>query len=330
MDSLTQLTLGGAVLGAIAGRKYGRKAMLAGAIIGTLPDLDVFIPYGDDLSNMIEHRGFSHSLIMMTLFAPFLTWMFSKIKWFDFDGRDKQLHIAVWLALVTHILLDAMTIYGTQLLWPLTKYPFGVGSVFIIDPLYTVPLLIACGVFLWTKRVCVIRIGLLVSTAYLVWSVAVQSYVTNIAKQSLDGQEYTQMISLPTPFNTFLWRVLVMDNKGYQVGYYSIFDTHQDIAFQKFDNETVLPDSYDVQRLIGFTKGYYGLVGVDDKMIMQDLRMGLEPNQYVFQYVVATVMEGKVHIVPNARYRVPRNIEGRLEKIWNRIWNEDASVHVEE
>ena len=50
--------------------------------------------------------------------------------------------LAMALALVTHPLLDAMTVYGTQLLLPFTHTPYAVGSVFIIDPLYTLPLLL--------------------------------------------------------------------------------------------------------------------------------------------------------------------------------------------
>ena len=53
---------------------------------------------------------------------------------------------AIPLALVTHPLLDAFTVYGTQLLWPLPMRPVMWSSVFIIDPLYTFSLLIACGV----------------------------------------------------------------------------------------------------------------------------------------------------------------------------------------
>src|SRR5690606_1234071 len=53
--------------------------------------------------------------------------------------------LALWLVLVTHPLLDAMTVYGTQLALPWSDRPYGVGSIFIIDPLYTLPLL--AGVF---------------------------------------------------------------------------------------------------------------------------------------------------------------------------------------
>jgi len=327
MDSLTQIVLGGAVVGAIVGHKYGRKAVLAGAICGTLPDMDVFIDHGDAISNMVEHRGFSHSLLILTLFAPILTWLFSRVKWFGFVGNDKRLHVAIWLALITHPLLDTMTIYGTQLLWPISNYPFGVGSIFIIDPLYTVPLLLCLLVFLFKPKPIILCCGLMISTLYLIWSVGAQHYVTTIAKQSLDNNTYARMISLPTPLNTLLWRVLAVDKDGYRVGYYSLFDDNQEIQFQSYKSQAMLPESVDVDRLKSFTKGYYGVVTNNNDVLMQDLRMGLEPNDYVFQYIVGQQNGRDLNVVPPVQYRAPRDTTKRLGLIWNRIWDEDARVY---
>ena len=63
MDSLTQLTFGATCGEAIFGQKLGRKALTWGAILGALPDLDVFIPFGGPVDDLIYHRSFSHSFI---------------------------------------------------------------------------------------------------------------------------------------------------------------------------------------------------------------------------------------------------------------------------
>ena len=52
MDSLTQLTFGAACGEAILGKKMGRKGLIWGAILGTLPDLDVFIPLGSPVDDL--------------------------------------------------------------------------------------------------------------------------------------------------------------------------------------------------------------------------------------------------------------------------------------
>jgi inner membrane protein len=78
MDSLTHLFLGGAMAAAIAPSKYRRQALVAGAIINSLPDLDV-IPlalFADDpLVNLTWHRGATHSLFVLAIAAVFLWWL---------------------------------------------------------------------------------------------------------------------------------------------------------------------------------------------------------------------------------------------------------------
>ncbi len=134
MDSLSQFVLGASVaVAAVGSRTATWKAALWGGVAGTLPDLDVLIDHGDALSNMVLRRAESHSLVWLTLASPVLGALPARLH----GGRFRVWWLAMWLALVTHPLLDAMTVYGTQLLLPFTAYPFGVGSIFIIDPLYT-------------------------------------------------------------------------------------------------------------------------------------------------------------------------------------------------
>ncbi|MFO0447305.1 MAG: metal-dependent hydrolase, partial [Pseudomonadota bacterium] len=141
MDSLTQAVLGAAVGAAVLGRRAGRKAPLWGAVLGTLPDLDVLVPFGSPVADFTYHRGHSHALFWLTLAAPAFAWLITRLH------RDQRAEFRGWwllccTCLVTHTLLDALTIYGTQLGLPFTDHPFGTGSVFVIDPAYTLPLLL--------------------------------------------------------------------------------------------------------------------------------------------------------------------------------------------
>ena len=61
------------------GRKVGRKAMLWGAACGTLPDLDVFLPFGDPVKDFTYHRSFSHSIFVLSLLTPLLVWLILKL-----------------------------------------------------------------------------------------------------------------------------------------------------------------------------------------------------------------------------------------------------------
>lgn len=294
MDSLTQAVLGASIGAALLGRTSGRRAAALGAIVATIPDLDVFIPMGDDVANFTYHRGFSHSFLFCILMTPILVWTASKINWFRVNAKMTRSYIAIFLILVTHILLDAMTIYGTQIFWPLPLPPVGLGSIFIIDPLYTLPFLGCLIWYLFTKSQKVIRAGLVISTTYLCLTVVAQYHVSQIALKSMQDQSIDTDVVLVqcTPFNSILWRVISMNNdqSGYKVGYYSLFDDTKDIEFQDFESQsdliTPIQDRFDVQRLQWFTKGFYMVKHEGDTVVMADIRMGLEPASYIFSFIV--------------------------------------------
>ena len=142
MDSITQAALGAAIGGAVAPAGQRRKALLVGAALGTLPDLDVLIDYGDAVANFTYHRGFSHSLLVLPPFA-LLLWLALRRWWAPVREAPARWLAIIGLALITHPLLDAHTAYGTQLFWPLTLPPTMWATLFIIDPLFTLPLLAA-------------------------------------------------------------------------------------------------------------------------------------------------------------------------------------------
>ena len=295
VDSLSQLALGAAVGVATLGRRTAVwKAALWGGIAGTLPDLDVVIDHGDALRNMTGHRGESHALFWLTLFSPLLAALPALLH------RQRDLFarwwLAIWLALVTHPLLDAMTVYGTRLLLPFSDYPFAVGSVFIIDPLYTVPLLVGVVVALSRREWRGLRwnqVGLALSTAYLAWSVLAQWHVREHAQEALAarGAADVPVLVTPTAFNTVLWRVVALHRDGsYDEGFYSLADNGRPMRFDRFrgspDLQRDLAQLDPVQRLGRFTRGFYKLHERDGRAWITDLRMGQEPH-YTFSFPVA-------------------------------------------
>ena len=141
MDSLSQAVLGASVAGVCAPAGHRRRALAAGAMLGTLPDLDVLIDYGDAVRNFTYHRGFSHSLLVLAPFSVGL-WLLLRRWWSPVRAAPLHWLAAISLALLTHPLLDAHTAYGTQLFWPLTTPPKMWATLFIIDPAYTLPLLV--------------------------------------------------------------------------------------------------------------------------------------------------------------------------------------------
>lgn len=148
MDSLTQLVLGASVCVAVMGRRTAVwKAAVWGGVLGTLPDLDALFDHGDDVLNMVLHRAESHALFYLLLASVPLAWLISRVQ--REAALFKRWWWAVLLVLITHTLLDAMTVYGTQLALPFSNYAYGVGSLFIIDPAYTLPLLVGVVASVW-------------------------------------------------------------------------------------------------------------------------------------------------------------------------------------
>lgn len=288
MDSLSQLALGAAVGVAVMGRRTAVwKSAAWGAVLGTLPDLDVVIDHGDALLNMVLHRAETHALFWLTLLAPLVGAAIARLhgEW----AHWRRWWLAAWLVLITHPLLDTMTVYGTQLALPFSNHPFGVGSIFIIDPLYTLPLLVGVLVALGLARrrpVGALRAnawGLALSTAYLAWGVAAQQHVTSIAQASLarQGIQAQALLVTPTAFNTVLWRVVATTPTHYHEGFYSLLDTGPEPQWDVFDRGPALLAAYAHDpafvRLNTFAKGLVAMHAVDGRAQLSDLRMGQTP-----------------------------------------------------
>lgn len=298
MDSVSQIALGAAVGVATMGRRTAPwKAALWGGLCGTLPDLDALIDHGDAVSNMTLHRAETHALFWLTLAAPVLAGLAAVLA----RERDRfgRWWLATWLVLITHPLLDAMTVYGTQLALPFSDWPWGVGSVFIIDPLYTLPLLIGLAVSLARRgapgRLRANAIGLLLSTCYLGWSVLAQTIVEDRVRSALAAQgdpaaREVPMLVTPTAFNTVLWRVVVMREERYDEGFVSLLDGHRAPRFASFERGLPLHAGVRelpaVERMTRFTHGFWRLAEREGRIVLTDLRMGQEP-YYVFAFAVA-------------------------------------------
>ena len=194
MDSVTQLVLGASVAAVCVPAQHRRRALVLGAALGTLPDLDVIIDYGNAVANFTLHRGFSHSLLVLIPCAALL-WLILRRHYTPVRETPKPWFWAILLALITHPLLDAHTAYGTQLFWPLAVTPTMWSTLFIIDPLYTLPLLVAVIVVLLApiraSAKTALKTGLIVSCLYLGWSWVAKLQVASVVAERFEmaGEE---------------------------------------------------------------------------------------------------------------------------------------------
>jgi len=333
MDSVSQLVLGAAIAAAVAPPTYRRKAVLLGAVLGTLPDMDVLIDYGDAVSNMTFHRGFSHSLFVLSGLAALL---FGLLRWLWAPVREAPWRwlAVITLPLLTHPLLDSFTVYGTQLFWPLGTPPVMGGSIFIIDPLYTLPLLVAVLVAAFggaaLRAAVALSLGLGLSTAYLAWGLAAQAWTDRIAAESLRGTPHADAprLVVATPFNTLLWRVLVLTPEGYLEGHRSLVADAGPMSFEThaFDRGLLEQGSglWAVQRLMWFSHGFQRADVREGELVLADLRMGQHPD-FFFSHAVARMQDGVWMAGDNRQLEQPRVREGQLNALWERIWTTPAT-----
>lgn len=332
MDSLTQIALGAAVGEAVLGRQLGNRAMIAGAIFGTVPDLDVLVPFNDAVASFTYHRSFSHSWVILTLFSPLMAWLSLR---FAKNAGFLRWWLLAFLALNTHVLLDCFTVYGTQALWPLSNYPISWSTIFIIDPIYTVPLILGLLVARRapndsSRRRNANLIGLAASSSYLCWTVAAHEIAHDRAITSLQEQgiAYSAIHTTPTPFS-LLWRFNALAENSYLEGFHSFKDSDNSISFSRYpvnDNlQLELKDHWPVQRLKWFTNGYYAMSEQDHVIYMTDLRMGIEAS-YVFKFRVASRDSGG-HLQPETSLLIPFIPDiSRAKLVFKRMLDDSISL----
>lgn len=328
MDSLTQIAVGVATVEALAGKKLQNKSFVIGALLGTVPDLDVWI--GKLFAYEIElafHRSFTHSILGIVLMSPLFAWLLRRWR--------PALSFTSWTVVVaatfaTHVLIDLFTSWGVQLLYPLTER-FSFKTIFVVDIVYTLPWLICLGVVFRSKQLTQRRKwlwrGFVTSSCYLILTVLIKLYVVEkaalaIEKQGIIAQDF---IVKPTVSNCILWNINIKAEDAFYIGDYSLFDT-QDIRFTKYPRETApaqaLVNEPVVATLSQVSEGWYTITPYQNgSYAFNDLRFGLIEKddlttQFVFAYELLPTVNGyEVQPLP----KTIRDGKGAMQKVWNRL-----------
>ncbi|QOD59406.1 metal-dependent hydrolase [Polaribacter haliotis] len=275
MDSLTQIVLGAACGEIILGKKIGNKALLFGAIGGTIPDLDVFIGgllYDNEINAMVFHRGFMHSILFSILGAFLFGWITHKLY-----NTGKRLNSTtqkdwIWLffvSLFTHPILDCFTPYGTQLFAPFSDYRIAFNNISVVDPLYTLPFLICLIVVLFLKRTNSKRLkwtkaGIYISSAYMIFTIGNKLYIDAVFEKSFEkaGVSYNRFSAQPTILNNILWYAVAETEDKYHLTFYSLFDkskTAEKIITVDKQHNLIDMNDENLQKLAWFSNGYYNV-----------------------------------------------------------------------
>jgi inner membrane protein len=269
MDSLTQIVLGAAVGEVLLGRRLGNKAMLLGAIAGTLPDMDVVFKFFNDdpIANLRVHRAYSHSMFTHLVISLPLAWASRRWKT---EISFSRWYMFWFLALFTHALLDCSTTYGTQLFLPFTNYQVAFNNISVIDPLYTLPFLILLVVAMFFNRTSVIRkkwvnAAIIYSSAYMLMTFGLkysvhQKFSSSLASNNIQTAELN---TTPTILNAILWSAIAYNDSTLYVAEYSFLLPDEPIQWTSFPRNLELLKTYDCEEmrvLTWFSDGTYFLL----------------------------------------------------------------------
>lgn len=340
MDSLTQIVLGAAVGEALMGRKVGNKAAMWGAIIATIPDLDVFLsPFVSELNGLVFHRGFSHSIFFGIIFGPIFGWLIYNKVYKEKQGYLKDWQWLAFWSLFTHPVLDCFTNWGTQFFSPLSNYRVAFNTISVVDPIYTVPFAIFLIIALCLKKESLWRrrwntTGLVLSTLILgltcinKLSASAAFRTTLLAK----GSSVQRMTTQVFPLN-LLWYCVAEEPLGYQIGYYSLFTSPNTICYQFIPKNHSLEDKYvnpkTMEVLKWFSNGYYCLEERKDTIVFHDLRFGLmnmedttQKPQFVFNIYLPN-KEG-ADIIQEKPSSAKMDVKKALSDLWQKSWHKKS------
>lgn len=398
MDSLTQITLGAAVGEAVLGRRIGNRAMVWGAIAGTVPDLDVIANFFlEPIPALAFHRGITHSILFAVVMAALLAWLvhrlydihahqrtwykvaisvinmallagllvglyflFGESPWllpFLIGGggylvwrlyryylsrtlENPQASLRGWyilffLALTTHFILDCFTAYGTQIFLPFSDYRVAFNTISVVDPMYTVPFLIAVIVTCNLRRNSRARrvanwTGIAISSAYLLFTVFNRQHVDRIFSNALEHRnlEVSQCRTSPTIFNNILWNCVAENDSVFYAGLYSLFDSDPHLHYlnviPKNDHYAApIADMEEYHILQWFSEGYLMHTRTDTALIMSDIRFGgirdtiESPRDLVFNFFAEQQPDGTWKF--SERRERPEDVGAAFRSLWQRI-----------
>ena len=227
VDPLSQAVLGAGVAHAIFGRKLPVMAAVIGAAAGMSPDLDILIPtLGDPTAGWVWHRGPTHSVAWWFFGGPLAALPFLLFK--RLRKHWKAVVGAATVGVATHAPLDALTSYGTQMLWPFADSRIALDWMPIIDPLWTLPFVLLVVLAVWRKSTAVSSVAVGLSLTYIGFGAFQHSRALAALEQiaAQRGQTFEHPRAMPAPGALAVWHGIykdegMLETVGLRTGYFS-------------------------------------------------------------------------------------------------------------
>jgi len=331
MDPLTQGALGAALPQATAARgKYVGSAGLLGFLAGMTADLDVFIRSSNDPLLFLEyHRQFSHSLVFIPVGGLLCALLLHALLGRRRGLRFRQSWLFCTLGYATHALLDACTSYGTMLLWPFSNARIAWNAISIIDPLFTLPLLLGVVLAARQKRPVFARLGLLWACTYMALGIWQRNEAIEMgyALAATRGHQPVRLEAKPSFANILVWKTVYETADRYYIdavrpGFAPRVFTGNSV--QKLDVPRDLPwldrrsqQAMDIERFRWFSNGYIARDPHNPDRVI-DIRYSMIPNELAPLWSIE--LRPGAGVDEHARYLVHRGgDDNRAARMWRML-----------
>ena len=288
MDPLSQGTVGAAFAQSAADKNNIFKIGVIGFLAGLAPDLDVLIQSSTDPILFLEyHRQFTHSLFFIPFGSLFVAFMLFPL--FKKSMSIKTVYFASFLGYATHGLLDACTSYGTQLFWPFSNERVTWNNISIIDPLFTIPVLILLVIAIKTKK----KIFSFFSIGWIIFYLSLgfiqyeRALSVSVELAHSRGHNPERLTLKPSFGNLILWKSIYQHEDTFYVDAIRIAQSSswcEGESIRVFDYHYHLPNlkkesqqKEDIERFRWFSQDYLGYDKERD--IVTDVRYSMIPNQ---------------------------------------------------
>lgn len=292
MDPVTQGVVGALASQATAKTQQLAKAAMIGAIAGMTPDLDVLIRSSTDPLLALEyHRQFTHSLFFIPIGGVLCALILHALLGRRWEMSFKTTWLWSTAGFATHALLDGCTSYGTLLLWPFSDQRFSWDMMSIIDPLFTLPLLIFVILASRRKARRYLVMGILWAISYFSIGYVQHERALIMAQQIAEsrGHQATRLEVKPSFANLIVWKSIYEANGTFYVdavkpgmgesriwpgGRINKLDIARDLPWLDRSSQ----QAKDIARFAWFSQGFIAL-SPDDPMKVVDMRYSLLPNE---------------------------------------------------
>ncbi|RTZ15548.1 metal-dependent hydrolase [Vibrio aquaticus] len=292
MDPLTQGVLGASLSLSASKKQHLLAAGFFGLVAGMAPDLDVLIRSERDPLLFLEfHRQFTHSLF----FIPFGSFLCALVLYLLFSKKLQLSFQQSWLysalGYSTHALLDACTSYGTQLFWPLTTERYAWNAVSVIDPAFTLPILILLVFAMLKRNAWLARIAVIWALTYPTLGMIQRDRAEAVGWQLAKERQHIpiRLEAKPTFANILVWKVIYETKEDYHVDAIRVagsIKTYPGEAIAKLNLSRDFPwldpnsqQGKDIERFRQFSNGFLAS-SPDDELNIIDVRYSMVPNRF--------------------------------------------------